>query len=210
MNSEQKEQTSRPQLCANNCGFYGNPANQNLCSKCYHEFLQKQAPKDQRSMSVEQSHGAKHRLKRSSELSTNRVLPLGPAFNSTLSTFEQSSPVARPNSISTQPFPRCEDSRIVSEERSSNSVSALSSTSNIAEVTEAKAATSPKHRDTLRCHECSRKLGLLGLACRCGYTFCAQHLHSDMHRCTFDYKTLQREQLRKQNNKVVAEKLDKL
>lgn len=30
---------SSPTLCANNCGFYGSPANRNLCSKCYLDFL---------------------------------------------------------------------------------------------------------------------------------------------------------------------------
>ncbi|KAF9320134.1 zinc finger domain-containing protein [Podila horticola] len=30
-----------PILCANNCGFYGNPLNNNLCSKCFKELGQK-------------------------------------------------------------------------------------------------------------------------------------------------------------------------
>ncbi|XP_059624389.1 zinc finger A20 and AN1 domain-containing stress-associated protein 6-like [Cornus florida] len=32
-----------PMLCTNNCGFFGNPSTNNLCSKCYKDYLLKQS-----------------------------------------------------------------------------------------------------------------------------------------------------------------------
>ena len=61
-----------------------------------------------------------------------------------------------------------------------------------------------------RCHKCNRKVGLLGFVCRCGFAFCGEHRYADAHGCMFDYKAFEREQLRKQNNRVVADKLQKL
>ncbi|PHJ18473.1 an1 family zinc finger domain-containing protein [Cystoisospora suis] len=60
-----------------------------------------------------------------------------------------------------------------------------------------------------RCWTCNRKVGLLGFQCRCGYFYCGEHRYADRHNCGFDYKTFEREQLKKQNNRVVADKVQK-
>ena len=40
-----------------------------------------------------------------------------------------------------------------------------------------------------RCAECRRKVGLLGLTCRCGALFCAAHAPAEAHACDFDYRS---------------------
>lgn len=41
--------------------------------------------------------------------------------------------------------------------------------------------------DKKKCFECNKKVGLLGLECRCGYTFCTTHRLPEDHRCDFDH-----------------------
>ncbi|OXB71457.1 UNVERIFIED_CONTAM: hypothetical protein H355_007988 [Colinus virginianus] len=63
---------------------------------------------------------------------------------------------------------------------------------------------------TNRCWQCNRKIGLVGFQCRCGYYYCGEHRYADRHACAFDYKTYEREHLKKQNHRVVAEKVQKI
>lgn len=65
----------------------------------------------------------------------------------------------------------------------------------------------PVQENKLRCWACNKKCGLAGIECRCGYTFCSLHRLPEEHDCDFDYKACGREILRKQNNKVEADKL---
>uniref|UniRef100_A0A6B2LSZ0 AN1-type domain-containing protein n=1 Tax=Arcella intermedia TaxID=1963864 RepID=A0A6B2LSZ0_9EUKA len=57
-----------------------------------------------------------------------------------------------------------------------------------------------------RCNlsSCNKKIGYTGYTCHCGSTFCATHRYAKEHNCTFDYKTLGRQELAKRNNNYSA------
>jgi len=61
-----------------------------------------------------------------------------------------------------------------------------------------------------RCHTCKKKVGLTGFQCRCGGLYCSLHRYSDKHDCTFDYKAMAQQQIRKHNPVVVGEKIQKI
>lgn len=39
-----------------------------------------------------------------------------------------------------------------------------------------------------KCTECKKKLGLLGIKCRCDKVFCTHHIMAESHNCTYDYR----------------------
>jgi hypothetical protein len=65
----------------------------------------------------------------------------------------------------------------------------------------------PKQERKDACWKCEKKVGYLGFTCRCTYTFCNQHRHFSDHNCTFDYKTMERERLSKENPLVASKKV---
>jgi len=68
----------------------------------------------------------------------------------------------------------------------------------------------PVQANRSRCFTCSKKVGLLGFECRCGYVYCSGHRHAADHSCSFDYASFDRERLAKANPVVAASKIDKL
>lgn len=66
----------------------------------------------------------------------------------------------------------------------------------------------PVQKNRKRCFECRKKVGLLGIECRCGYVYCGNHRYPDSHRCSFDFKEFDRSKLMKANQKVVADKVE--
>lgn len=59
-----------------------------------------------------------------------------------------------------------------------------------------------RQKNTTRCYKCSKKTGLMGFECKCGYFFCASHRHAEDHDCDFDHKAHGRQILAQQNPKV--------
>jgi len=64
--------------------------------------------------------------------------------------------------------------------------------------------------DATHCWICAKHIGLTGIKCRCGYTFCAQHRYAECHQCTFDHQEYHRAELERQMLGCVAEKVEKL
>jgi len=59
------------------------------------------------------------------------------------------------------------------------------------------------------CHECFKKIPLTSIECRCGYSFCGVHRYHDKHNCKFNYVVYDAEILKKENQPVIAEWLEK-
>ena len=64
-----------------------------------------------------------------------------------------------------------------------------------------------KRRNDHRCIVCN-KGGLYNLRCKCDNYVCKKHKFN--HSCTFDYKSHHLDELKKNNQKIVADKIDRI
>lgn len=63
----------------------------------------------------------------------------------------------------------------------------------------------PKRKN--RCGSCRKKLGIMGIVCRCGVAFCDRHHAPGDHECSYDHRTRHKEVLSKSNIAVKADSL---
>lgn len=169
------------------CSFYGSEKTEGYCSVCYKDILKK-------GKNNKISEEAIEKVKESSpppSTSTGMVEPpiITPATPTKLST-----PV---DAIKSQDITMLKPiSSTASPSTPSKSPSSVSA--------------SPSKKRKTRCLICKKKLGITGFECRCGGLFCSLHRFEDQHSCDFDFKTKEREKLKKDNPVVEDAKIHKI
>lgn len=67
-----------------------------------------------------------------------------------------------------------------------------------------------EQKDRTRCFKCSKRVGLLGIECKCDFVFCNLHRLPESHECKIDYKKIGHDKLTKDNKVVAASKITEI
>ncbi|BES96096.1 Zinc finger protein [Nesidiocoris tenuis] len=179
----ERESNSMQALCRSGCGFYGNPSTDGLCSLCYKEALKKKQQPPQGAAPFGTS---------------------GPA------------PCAMDTAVPTIPIiqpPLQESKDCESTEGAVGGGPAALATADSPDLTkdaDPDSKDDSKNKKKNRCAVCRKKVGLTGFECRCGGLYCSTHRYSDKHDCTFNYRELGAQEIRRNNPVVVGEKIHKI
>ncbi|XP_041968334.1 AN1-type zinc finger protein 6 isoform X2 [Aricia agestis] len=188
----ERESNPMEALCRSGCGFYGNPSTDGLCSVCFKEALKKK----QQPPATTPSPVA------STFVPAPAATPLAAAAPTVPSLPSLPSLAGLPTS------PSLTTTTDKIEEESGAGTSGASTGASDTDADDKDPSKDKKKKN--RCAVCRKKVGLTGFECRCGGLFCAVHRYSDKHECSFDYRELGAQEIRRNNPVVVSQKIHKI